>query len=52
MPKPRPSVTALFQNWSTYEAPMVEKMRLAVRNNLKKARTGSNCCGNHGQPGC
>ena len=48
----RPSIGAFFANWNTYEAPLAEKMRLALRNNLKKARTGSNCCGNLGEPGC
>ena len=25
---------------------------MAIANNLKKARTRQDCCGNHGQPGC
>lgn len=41
-----------FANWGTYEASFTEKVRLAVRNNAKKARTGRPCCGNHGEPGC
>jgi hypothetical protein len=28
------------------------KLYLFVRNNWKKLRTGSRCCGNHGEPGC
>lgn len=48
----RPSMRAFFTNFSTYDAPFAEKVRLAVRNNFTKMRTGSNCCGNHGQPGC
>jgi len=43
---------AFFTNWRTYDAPFHVKLGLAVRNNWIKARTGSSCCGNHGQPGC
>jgi hypothetical protein len=43
---------AFFTNFSTYDAPFATKVRLAFENNLKKFRTGSNCCGNPGQPGC
>jgi hypothetical protein len=48
----RPSFRASLSNFRTYDAPLPEKIRLALRNNLIKLRTGSNCCGNHGQPGC
>lgn len=41
-----------FTNWHTYEASFTEKLRLTVRNNAEKARTGRPCCGNHGEPGC
>lgn len=41
-----------FTNWHTYEASFTEKIRLTVRNNAEKARTGQPCCGNHGEPGC
>ena len=39
-------------NFRDYDAPFLEKVRLAIANNLTKLRTGSSCCGNHGQPGC
>jgi hypothetical protein len=39
-------------NFRDYDAPFLEKVRLAMANNLTKLRTGSSCCGNHGQPGC
>lgn len=48
----RPSVRAFFANFDTYEATLAEKVRLALRNNMIKVRRGSNCCGNHGEPGC
>jgi hypothetical protein len=43
---------AFFTNFSTYDATFPSKVRLALANTLKKVRTGSSCCGNHGQPGC
>lgn len=32
--------------------PLGRKIRLIVRNNWIKLRTRSECCGNHGEPGC
>jgi hypothetical protein len=32
--------------------PLSRKLRLFLRNYWIKARTGSTCCGNHGEPGC
>lgn len=32
--------------------PLPRKLYLIVRNTWLKIRTGSSCCGNHGQPGC
>ncbi len=32
--------------------PLRRKLRLVLRNNWKKMRTRSSCCGNHGEPGC
>jgi hypothetical protein len=43
---------AFFTNFSTYDAPFPSKVRLALANTWKKARTRSDCCGNHGEPGC
>lgn len=42
----------LFSNWAESEDPVATKARQAIRNNWRKLRTGSTCCGNHGQPGC
>jgi len=41
-----------FTNFSSYDAPFPSKVRLALANTWRKARTRSSCCGNHGQPGC
>ena len=43
---------AFFANFSSYHAPFRTRARLALENNWKKLRTGSDCCGNYGQPGC
>jgi hypothetical protein len=43
---------AFLTNFSTYDAPFASKVRLALANTWKKARTRSDCCGNHGEPGC
>jgi len=32
--------------------PLCRKLRLFLRNNWIKLRTRSDCCGNHGEPGC
>jgi hypothetical protein len=32
--------------------PLGNKLRLFLRNNWIKIRTGSSCCGNYGEPGC
>ena len=47
-----PSFRATLANFRTYDAPIPTKVRMAFSNNWKKLRTRSNCCGNHGQPGC
>lgn len=49
---PEPSIPEARRNFREYEAGLATKLRLAVRNNLTKARTRQNCCGNYGQPGC
>jgi hypothetical protein len=51
-PRPRPSLGAAFSNWSTYDAPFVVKLRMVFSNNFAKLRNRTDCCGNHGQPGC
>lgn len=47
----RPSVSALFTNMRV-PMPWHRKLRLLVRNNWIKIRTGSACCGHYGEPGC
>ena len=47
-----PSLRAFAANFRTYDAPLGEKLRLSWANTRKKVKTHSNCCGNHGQPGC
>lgn len=32
--------------------PLRRKLYLFLRNNWTKIRTRSDCCGNHGEPGC
>lgn len=32
--------------------PLRVKARLFARNNWHKLKTRSDCCGNHGEPGC
>ncbi len=42
----------MITNWTTYDGSTAKKLRLAAKNNLIKARNRSDCCGNHGEPGC
>lgn len=46
-PKPNEALQNLRQ-----PMPLGRKLRLLARNNWKKVRTGSSCCGNYGEPGC
>ena len=48
----RPSLRAFAANFRSYDAPLATKLRLSAANTLKKVKTHSDCCGNHGQPGC
>jgi hypothetical protein len=48
----RPSFRDLLKNFDEYDAPIDRKISKAVRNNLKKLTTLSECCGHHGEPGC
>ncbi|WP_165491974.1 hypothetical protein [Egibacter rhizosphaerae] len=41
-----------LENWRSSHGSLTDKARMALRNTWIKARTGSSCCGNHGQPGC
>ena len=47
-----PGGNVFLTNFSSYDAPFSSKVRLVLANTWKKVRTGSSCCGNHGQPGC
>ena len=47
-----PSLSDIFANFTEYDAPFLTKVRMTVANNVKKARTRKDCCGNLGQPGC
>ncbi|HSG79670.1 MAG TPA: hypothetical protein VLD62_08825 [Acidimicrobiia bacterium] len=47
-----PSVGDYFSNWRRKDLRLDEKVSLTIRNNWKKLRTRSSCCGNHGEPGC
>lgn len=51
-PMSRPDPSDLVRNWRESSLPLPEKIRLAVRNNLIKVRSGSSCCGHPGEPGC
>jgi hypothetical protein len=48
----RDELRASWHNFRDHEAPLATKIRLLIANNVKKARTRQNCCGNPGQPGC
>ncbi|HEY5989898.1 MAG TPA: hypothetical protein VIV12_26470 [Streptosporangiaceae bacterium] len=48
----RSSGNGFLANFSTYDAPLPTKIRVALANSWKKVRTQSACCGNYGQPGC
>ena len=39
-------------NWRNSDDPALSKAVTSIRNNWKKVRSRSSCCGNHGQPGC
>lgn len=48
----RPSLIHFSRNWRNSDLPFAEKMFLAIKNNAIKAKNRSDCCGNHGEPGC
>jgi hypothetical protein len=42
-----------FKNWNEYEAPLPEKLRLALRNRTRAYLPPvKGCCGHPGEPGC
>lgn len=48
----RPSLGNVFSNWRESDLPLPDRFTALIRNNWKKLRTASHCCGNHGEPGC
>ncbi len=47
-----PNPRDYLANWRESDLPLDKKVAAVLRNNLKKLRTASSCCGNHGEPGC
>jgi hypothetical protein len=41
-----------FTNWREYDAPLLTKLALTVRNRAKATFSRAQCCGNLGEPGC
>lgn len=50
MARPRPD--DFFNNFADSDLPLLEKLRLAAKNTAIKLKNGTDCCGNHGEPGC
>ena len=50
--QPRPNPANMISNWTTFDAPLAIKLRMAASNTFIKLRRRQSCCGNHGQPGC
>lgn len=42
----------LVNNWRNSDLPFLEKLALLTKNNAIKLKNRSDCCGNHGEPGC
>jgi hypothetical protein len=47
----RPSPTAFRDNLKG-PLPFLTRVRLFLKNNWRKLRTASTCCGHPGEPGC
>ena len=47
-----PSPAASWRNFWRSDMPLPKRVAVAMRNNLIKARTRKQCCGNLGEPGC
>ena len=50
--KSKPSLKAIFSNWNRSNASFLEKIKMLLKNNLRKIKNGETCCGNQGQVGC
>ena len=48
----RPNPRDFLGNWKDSDLPLPSRLAKFVKNNAKKAATLSQCCGNHGEPGC
>ena len=48
----RPSPWHFSNNWRSSDLPLLEKIAIAAKNNAIKLKNRSDCCGNHGEPGC
>jgi len=48
----RRHVRNFFTNWREYDAPVITKLRLTVRNRLHATLSRAQCCGHAGEPGC
>jgi hypothetical protein len=42
----------MISNWTSYDAPVGDKLREAVSNTVIKLRGRQGCCGHQGHPGC
>lgn len=47
-----PNPQDAFRNFRDSDLPLLEKVRLTIKNTSIKVKNRSNCCGNHGEPGC
>ena len=48
----RPHPRHIVGNWRNSDLPFLEKLALVAKNNAIKLKNRSDCCGNHGEPGC
>ena len=52
MKQSRPTLGALITNWQRRDLGLGVKLRMQVKNTWLRLKRRSNCCGNHGEPGC
>jgi len=48
----QPSIAAVVSNWSSYDAGLLTKLGMALRNTRIKIVRMEKCCGHPGEPGC
>jgi hypothetical protein len=51
-PPPRPSLRSAIRNLREGDRSLAERVRLVIRNQLRRVETHQGCCGNYGEPGC